>query len=308
LKKISEGTVALGALILFALWLLVGLPILYAPQQQHAGRAETAQRIPQSPQSNSGAGSQLHSGNNEKNSKSQEDSVPEWISTFFEIKLTDALIALFTIVLAVKTSGLFKETAGLRAAADQQAIDMRESIAASRKAADAAMLSARAAIGIELPVFRIKPDKLGSGSVLDANDNLIASYEVGSVVIANNGRTQAFPIEMQYGMTYGGALPEKPIYTGADTFLPNYVIEPPPPKPAIPTTPRMHLTDCSVVVPDDAGDKIKSGEICLWFYCNLVYDDFMDTRRSKAVCWRWRYVGAGMAWRPDDTPAYNTKT
>lgn len=40
----------------------------------------------------------------------EKNSVLPWIANFFELKLTDAVIALFTVVLAVKTSGLFVET------------------------------------------------------------------------------------------------------------------------------------------------------------------------------------------------------
>jgi hypothetical protein len=65
-----------------------------------------------------------------------------WLSNFFELKLTDAIIAIFTIVLAVKTSGLFVETAGLREAAQQQREDSLRSIKAAEIASEAAQKSA----------------------------------------------------------------------------------------------------------------------------------------------------------------------
>src|ERR1700733_12578478 len=61
-----------------------------------------------------------------------------WVGNFFELKLTDVIIAIFTIVLAIKTWGLFMETAGLRSAADKQSLDMQASIAAANRSAPAA--------------------------------------------------------------------------------------------------------------------------------------------------------------------------
>jgi hypothetical protein len=67
----------------------------------------------------------------------------------FVTAVSTIFIAIFTTVLAVKTSGLFKETAGLREEtavlakfAKQQADDMKDSIAAAQKSANAALLNA----------------------------------------------------------------------------------------------------------------------------------------------------------------------
>jgi hypothetical protein len=46
----------------------------------------------------------------------------------------------------------------------------------------------------------------------------------------------------------------------------------------------------------------------LWFYCALRYEDFMGDVHSLGFCWRWAYVGMGVDWRGDDTPAYNRKS
>jgi hypothetical protein len=67
----------------------------------------------------------------------------------FVIALSAVATAIFTFVLAMRTAGLFKETAGLREEtavlakfAEQQAGDMKDSIAAAQTAADAATKSA----------------------------------------------------------------------------------------------------------------------------------------------------------------------
>lgn len=63
------------------------------------------------------------------------------VDVFFELKLTDVIIAIFTVVLAVKTSGLFVETAGLRAAADKQREDSLRAIEATENSAAAAVVA-----------------------------------------------------------------------------------------------------------------------------------------------------------------------
>ncbi|QXX73315.1 hypothetical protein [Methylovirgula sp. HY1] len=57
---------------------------------------------------------------------------------FFNVKVTDVLLALFTWILAVKTGGLFAETKGLRQAADDQRADLLRSIKAAEDSAKAA--------------------------------------------------------------------------------------------------------------------------------------------------------------------------
>lgn len=177
----------------------------------------------------------------------------------------------------------------------------------TKKAADAADLSARAMIGLELPIIRITPDNITTSDQIVGGE-MIVSYGVAHVVFANFGRTRAIPIEIRYGMSYGDRLPEEPIYPASDGFLPDTSFEPPPPKPAPHSTPLRRLSNCSVVVPTGVIDLLKSKEMGLWFYCCLVYEDFIGDRREVARCWRWQYVGMGLDWRPDTTPAYNRKT
>jgi hypothetical protein len=180
---------------------------------------------------------------------------------------------------------------------------MKASIAAAQTAADAAMLSARAAIGIELPIFRISPDSVISGELHDA-DKITVSYTVSKVILDNLGRTKAFPIEIKYGMTCRENLPSEPHYSGVDNFIPSYIIEPDPS-----VTPQKRLSDCSVIIQPGDGERVSDGTLGLWFYCSLLYDDFMGTRRETAFCWKWTHVGdEKMVWRPDSTPAYNKKS
>jgi|SRR4029077_3641355 len=229
--------------------------------------------------------------------------------------------ALATVVLAFFTFTLWRSTNRLWSAGEKQresnerladrqlrqarlqslteASQTRSSLVIARRSAEAAMLGARAAIGIQLPIIKITPDDLSHGDSVVGGE----PYEectVHSVVISNLGATKAFPMEILYGWTVGETLPEKPSYRASDKFLPNFILEPDPK-----VTPRKTLT---LGMPLEAGEwtRICAGNY-LWFYCTLLYDDFMETRREAAFCWRWAYIGGGVAWRPDNTPAYNRK-
>jgi hypothetical protein len=91
----------------------------------------------------------------------------------FLIKFTTAIleklgdpnwvIAIFTVVLASSTIGLWIATKGLYDTGEKQIAVAKESADAAKAAADAASLSARAAIALQLPIIRVRPDSLGHG-------------------------------------------------------------------------------------------------------------------------------------------------
>jgi hypothetical protein len=139
LSKVTNA----AALVLFAIWIaLFGFEALTASQQVPSeqqgyganaaqGNTETIKRAPDLP----------HSDEQRTQRKAKQGQaahgLKEFFVSFLEIKLTDLLIAIFTVVLGIKTAGLFRETAGLRDAADKQRIDTLRSIEAAEKAAKA---------------------------------------------------------------------------------------------------------------------------------------------------------------------------
>src|ERR1700688_1769194 len=87
-------------------------------------------------------------------SKSQKDLTDERLADY------TFLLAWFTGVLAVSTVGLWIVT---WRAGRSQSRDMQESLRLTAIAASATDRSARAAIALQLPIIRIKPDNLGHG-------------------------------------------------------------------------------------------------------------------------------------------------
>jgi hypothetical protein len=104
-------------------------------------------------------------------------------------------LVIFTAILATKTSGLYSETAALRAIADQQATDMKESIAVANRSALAAERAAKVAedsvVAVETPFLH----PVIVGHQFKATwDGFVGSVGLGQAVqfrFRNIGRTPA---------------------------------------------------------------------------------------------------------------------
>jgi hypothetical protein len=232
------------------------------------------------------------------------DSAKEAVKHGFWEKTADDPVAYFTLwlvgftgVLAVSTIGLGVATVFLYRAGEKQ-IDV------ARIAANAADLSARAAIAVELPVIRITPDRFGYGSSQNGDNPRIEYCAIGMLTFSNLGRTKAFPIEVRCGYTVGDKLPDAPDYTFMKSFEADLIFEPDS-KAALP---RLNLNDFSIVLAPGDQSRLLDHSVKLWFYCSFVYLDFMQTRHEAGFCWvRFETFGGG-GFQADATPAYNLKT
>jgi hypothetical protein len=112
--------------------------------------------------------------------------------------LAAIVIAAFTIVLAVRTGGLFKETAALRAIASQQQTDMLRSVTATEKLATtgekSASVAERALVELEAPFLAI--NILDTGILREAALGGVYVRKVLRFTIANYGRTPAMLMEL----------------------------------------------------------------------------------------------------------------
>jgi hypothetical protein len=134
----------------------LGFEALTASQEipnQLSHRSDSARK---GPYSSSATLNEPHSAEQTGKRNERQAQAAERAFEFLNIKVSDALIAIFTIVLAVKTAGLFEETAGLRIAADKQSRDMEVSIKAAQKSAEAAMISAQTSKAAIRGVIAIK--------------------------------------------------------------------------------------------------------------------------------------------------------
>ena len=118
--------------------------------------------------------------------------------------------------------------------------------------------------------------------------------------LSNLGKTKGFPNELHIGLTIGNRLPKIPVYTAKHTFpISSMLTE---------NEREIRLIEFPFDAPFDIYEQLRAKTVNVWFYCNLIYLDFMDERHEAAFCWqRQEGIGAGSFVR-DPTPAYNRKT
>lgn len=87
----------------------------------------------------------------------------------------------------------------------------------ARIAANAAKRSADAAIAIELPLIRARIGQLGYSDGMEFGKPLHQVW-VDELILTNLGKTKAFPLNLEMGVTVGDSLPKIPIYTSERPF------------------------------------------------------------------------------------------
>jgi hypothetical protein len=204
------------------------------------------------------------------------------------VALYTGVLTIFTGILGVSTILLWWET--------------RKGGEVSRRLAIAAELSAKAAIGVELPIFTVTVEGFGYGSSLESDGTSNPWCTNNRLALFNLGRTQAFPLELACGWAAGADMPIPPTYEFRKEFLPGTIIDP-----ERGGSGQMYINECVFEHPSATREIILAGETKLWFYCSLIYLDFMQTRHEARFCWRRDETGGGR-YVPDPTPAYNQKT
>ncbi|WP_439892494.1 hypothetical protein ACS7SF_08350 [Ralstonia sp. 25C] len=167
--------------------------------------------------------------------------------------------------------------------------DTHASADAARVAARAAELNARAAIGIELPVLRVRPpdDIIQTDGLIDddhayggtVNDGPLTQFSaIGLLKVENHGRTPAFPNSISVGWQVAHELPETPNYKLTARLNHSVVVKP----------------DDEITFDQHYGIELTEQEIAscaagtswLWFYGELTYRDFLYEEHKHRFCWR----------------------
>ena len=247
---------------------------------------------------------EINNGINDTEKKSDEVEPSEYWPPFFgyKLKITDSLMALFTLGLLIATVKLWCSTDKLWIAARKQRGDMlhsinisRQSARAAEKAANAANKSANAAINIELPILKIVVEELISVSSPFTNGESFGGSSlcsvptrysgIGHFKYRNYGRTPAFPFEFGVGWKVADRLPETPVYSHITGLNHATVIRPASEIPDEYTA--IDDFDCCIETTESEIAAISSGTSCLWFYGYIRYRDFMNDERIAKFCWRW---------------------
>jgi hypothetical protein len=249
----------------------------------------------------------------------EERCTPYQVVPFVSIKVAQILdkaggiiTALATIAIALFTFTLKRATDKLWDAGERQlelltttnaaqSRDMRESIRVGKTAADAAALSARAAVALELPVIRVEPGRFVWGKSSEGDQPETEYFDIQWFDLANLGRTNAYPIEIRWGWFVGDKLPDTPIYVFRKPFDIDAILKPE-------VSGEIQVRSEMLLTPGDAW-KILRNNTKLWLYCSLTYDYFMQTRHDAGFCWlRYETFGKGGFRLEATAPAYNRKT
>lgn len=203
------------------------------------------------------------------------------------VALSTIFIALFTIVLGVSTVNLWSVT---------------------KSAADAANLSAKAAVRIELPIIRAySPELLDMQGPMPetgsyggtVNDGMPLQFSaITSLTFQNAGRTPALLSSIKIGWSVTKTLPAEPNYLASEELFRGRIIKEDDEE-------RIDTPTHTISLNEEQIQAIAAETDDLWFYVSLAYFDFMDDIHEARFCWRWgRPHGEGVYYfaRTGDSP------
>lgn len=221
----------------------------------------------------------------------------EWIEIIGSIitVLATAVIAVFTVRLSDSTKNLWEDAreagktardaanaaaALVRAAQAQvELMDvqkglMQSSLEATQKAANAAELSAKAAIGVELP--KLMPVGLDfAAREVTLKEKIRLSLI--NVSVKNYGRTPAFITSHCVEIVWGQGLPAEPDYRQTAKVSPDTVVESGGLYELKGLFPR-------ATVPEEAAEAVRDGTLSLWVYGFVRYRDFLGEPHESRFC------------------------
>jgi hypothetical protein len=192
-----------------------------------------------------------------------------------EAEKADDRIARYTLWLAILTGGLV-------VASVVQGYFLLRSDKIARIAANAADLSAKAAIGVELPRFVLRKIVMPT---LDAIPRQALQSASLYITFANHGRTAAVILAECFEWRVAKSLPDEPSYNTANTNPVDLgtVVE------GAGTEYEMRWARdglCSIGRPIEVEEEngVISGDEILWIYGFIAYRDFLQKRHMQGFC------------------------
>jgi hypothetical protein len=173
------------------------------------------------------------------------------------------LIAITTIGLAFLNIGLWRAT---------------------KKAAEAAKLSADAVVRIESPIIRIYGSpmfyKMEGDIPYEWKNYPKGPARIGNLHFINYGRTPAFPYRLDGGWAVKDKLPDMPDYIKSTLINPDFII--------FPDKEKGDAVDekWAITFTREQEGALKDNSAWLWFYVCLHYWNFMNERQEARFCWK----------------------
>jgi hypothetical protein len=199
-------------------------------------------------------------------------------------------VAFYTLVLAIFTLCLVVVSIAQGYFLLRTDKTARISAEAAQKAGEAADLSAKSALRLEQPILTMRTPELSTikGNVPKDRGYATAvltglpweNCVVAGVAFENRGRTTAFADSLHLGYSIARVMPPRPSYSRVIHFRDDAIIQ------ARRARPFPISIDFDFDLQDWQRAKLREGEI-LWFWCLIVYIDFMDMRWGKEFGWQW---------------------
>jgi hypothetical protein len=306
MPKITEGQYALGGLTVLAIWLFGVLPFLNSPREIYIQKPEAieqpAKQSATEPKGTPEAPFFVEVIPAPKSAKEHDQEAEDRE----EKKSADQWLVRWTAALFFATSGLILATGGLGYFAFRQMRDMKESIAAAKKSADAARTQADAFIAVEAPTFAFSAFKLAEyffpngldGNEVKGRDPVtsapVPEFMRAIILPTNYGKGALRLLQMCIEYHVGTELPPDPFYMTATGI--NSVI-------------KQDQADTWFLQPnlfrlDESQRKeIDAGKSFLWVYGFFGYIGLLKDRRIIGFAIRWNHqYGIFIAGGP---PAYS---
>ena len=184
-------------------------------------------------------------------------------------------LAKYTLGLFVTAVALVLATIGLGIFSWRQSRDMKDSIAVAKESASAAMLHARAAIGLELPkIILSRVDFSDAGAASLASRLQSPKIEIS---VTNYGKTPAFLLGQAIEIEVGALLPPEPVYPSAVDLPPETIVEYKNKYPLGTARPKSPLS------PEDI-QAILDGNTRLRVYGYVYYRDILSEAHMARFC------------------------
>jgi hypothetical protein len=183
--------------------------------------------------------------------------------------------AKYTFGLFVTAVALALATVGLGILSWRQSRDMKDSIAVAKESANAAMLQARAVIGVELPKIILSRVEFGDTGAASLASRL-QSPKI-AISVTNYGKTPAFLLGQAIEIEVCALLPAQPEYPSALDLAPETVVEYK--NKYLLGTARLK----SPLSPDDI-QAILDGNTRLWVYGYVYYRNILSEPHMARFC------------------------
>ena len=215
------------------------------------------------------------------------------------------LLTLFNGLLVLFAYRLWRTSTGVEDAVRAQSAEITRSIAvlkdaaeATRQTAEAALLQARASVGVELPRLELSDIRL-----LHADESIRQALKSPAAALAftNHGRTTAFLTTRCIELRLADALPEEPEYRAIE---PLEIAEAVVSGGSVAAGAEQRLGELG----EAEVEAVRLGRRTLWVYGFVAFRDFLGIEHRKGFCLRWLPPPAqahiGGSFQPDGPAAY----